>query len=54
VENSEFALYQIHRELETALPSITLLPLLASVQDEARMTQLMQAWKPDTVYHAAA
>jgi FlaA1/EpsC-like NDP-sugar epimerase len=54
VENSEFALYQIHRELETAHPSITLLPLLASVQDEARMTQLMQAWKPDTVYHAAA
>ncbi|MGE0100405.1 MAG: polysaccharide biosynthesis protein [Hydrogenophaga sp.] len=54
VENSEFALYQIHRELETAHPSIELIPLLASVQDEARMTQIMQAWRPDTVYHAAA
>ncbi|WP_439589615.1 polysaccharide biosynthesis protein [Hydrogenophaga sp.] len=54
VENSEFALYQIHRELENRHPSIDLTPLLASVQDEARMTQIMQAWRPDTVYHAAA
>lgn len=54
VENSEFALYQIHRELETSHPSIALTPLLASVQDQARMTQIMQAGRPDTVYHAAA
>jgi FlaA1/EpsC-like NDP-sugar epimerase len=54
VENSEFALYQIHRELETAHPALELVPLLASVQDEARMTQIMQSGRPDTVYHAAA
>jgi FlaA1/EpsC-like NDP-sugar epimerase len=54
VENSEFALYQIHRELETAHPGLELVPLLASVQDEARMTQIMQTGRPDTVYHAAA
>ena len=58
VENSEFALYQIHRELETLFdsgtPAVQLVPLLASVQDEARMGQIMQAWRPDTVYHAAA
>ena len=63
VENSEFALYQIHRELEAffaAVPTrdgatpVQLVPLLASVQDEARMTQIMQAWRPETVYHAAA
>jgi len=33
---------------------VELVPLLASVQDEARMAQIMQAWRPDTVYHAAA
>lgn len=62
VENSEFALYEIHRELEAAFESqdadsahaVQLIPLLASVQDEARITQIMQAWRPDTVYHAAA
>lgn len=54
VENSEFALYQIHRELETTHPLVTLTPLLASVQDQTRMTQIMQAGRPDTVYHAAA
>ncbi len=58
VENSEFALYQIHRELlawaEEAGAPVALIPLLASVQDEARMNQIMRAWRPDTVYHAAA
>lgn len=73
IENSEFALYQIHRELVTLLGSeadtlegakvgdgvrstsaVQLVPLLASVQDEARIAQIMQAWRPDTVYHAAA
>ncbi|WP_137918261.1 nucleoside-diphosphate sugar epimerase/dehydratase [Hydrogenophaga sp. 2FB] len=70
VENSEFALYQIHRELIALLgqdtdpleteeddnkgASVRLIPLLASVQDEARITQIMQAWQPETVYHAAA
>jgi FlaA1/EpsC-like NDP-sugar epimerase len=73
IENSEFALYQIHRELVTLLGSeadtledeevgdgvhatsaVLLVPLLASVQDEARIAQIMQAWRPDTVYHAAA
>lgn len=72
VENSEFALYQIHRELVALFggetdalgaeegdearraPAVQLVPLLASVQDEARIAQIMQAWRPDTVYHAAA
>lgn len=72
VENSEFALYQIHRELVALLgseadpleggsegdaratPTVQLVPLLASVQDEARIAQIMQAWRPETVYHAAA
>lgn len=60
VEHSEYALYNIHQELEAKLagrcgaePNV-LVPLLASVQDENRMRELMSTWRPDTVYHAAA
>ncbi len=52
VDNNEFALYQIHQELADS--GVTVLPLLASVADEPRMVQLMQVWRPHTVYHAAA
>ncbi|MCU0762434.1 MAG: polysaccharide biosynthesis protein [Hydrogenophaga sp.] len=56
VDQSEFALYEIHQELhERTEPSDTrLVPLLASVRDEDRMREILAAWKPDTVYHAAA
>lgn len=56
IEQSEFALYQIHQELEEKLASraIVLVPLLASVQDKERMHEIMSTWYPDTVYHAAA
>jgi FlaA1/EpsC-like NDP-sugar epimerase len=83
VEMSEFALYQIHQELQALLagerPSVAALeegvakvmdstlevadsseseieivPLLASVCDEVRMHEIMDTWKPHTVYHAAA
>jgi FlaA1/EpsC-like NDP-sugar epimerase len=29
-------------------------PLLASVQDEDRLLEIMDTWQPDTIYHAAA
>jgi FlaA1/EpsC-like NDP-sugar epimerase len=57
VDQSEFALYEIHQELESRLPDdqrVVLVPLLASVQDEARMREIMSTWRPETVYHAAA
>jgi len=81
VEMSEFALYQIHQELQVSLageqlsevgpvggdapeplddqeasngPDIEIVPLLASVCDEVRMQEIMDTWKPHTVYHAAA
>jgi len=83
VEMSEFALYQIHQELQALLagerpsvadpeegatkaldstledadssqPEIEIVPLLASVCDEVRMHEIMDTWKPHTVYHAAA
>lgn len=56
VEQSEFALYAIHQELEETLAycETALVPLLASVQDRDRMSEIMSTWRPDTVYHAAA
>jgi FlaA1/EpsC-like NDP-sugar epimerase len=56
IEQSEFALYAIHQELEQKLSDreTELVPLLASVQDNERMRDIMSTWHPDTVYHAAA
>ncbi|WP_240190299.1 polysaccharide biosynthesis protein [Azospira oryzae] len=60
IEQSEFALYAIHQELEERLAGLdgatppVLVPLLASVQDDDRMCEIMSTWHPDTVYHAAA
>jgi FlaA1/EpsC-like NDP-sugar epimerase len=56
VELSEYALYTIHHELQCKLGDAAprILPLLASVRDEARMREIMRTWKPHTVYHAAA
>ncbi len=59
LEQSEFALYSIHQELETrieqgVLPPTELVPLLCSVRDEARMAEVFRAWRPHIVYHAAA
>ena len=64
LELSEYALYSIHQELQRLsaklegdgepflLPRV--IPLLGSVQDERRLTELMQVWRPDVIYHAAA
>ena len=59
VEQSEFNLYTIHQELEQLsanvdLEGVELIPLLGSVQDEARIDGILGTWKPETIYHAAA
>jgi len=58
LELSEFALYSIHRELEALVrrdeTGTELIPLISSVCDEERVRRVFAAWRPDTVYHAAA
>ena len=56
IEQSEFALYAIHQELDEKLTDrqVRLVPLLASVQDADRLHDIMATWKPHTVFHAAA
>jgi FlaA1/EpsC-like NDP-sugar epimerase len=55
VESSEYALYSIHRELESlGVEGCELVPLLASVVDRERMARIFETWSPHQVYHAAA
>lgn len=53
LEQSEFALYAIHRNL-TEVSEVEIVPLLGSVTDEFRVSQIMQTWRPHIVFHAAA
>jgi FlaA1/EpsC-like NDP-sugar epimerase len=57
-EHSEFALYAIQRELEQHIGgtgrSVRIVPVLGSVRNPGRLSDVMDAWKVDTVYHAAA
>lgn len=62
IDNSEVALYNIHKELESIKKQqniydknhITLIPLLINIQDKLKLIQVFEKWRPQTVYHAAA
>lgn len=58
LDHSEYALYSIHQELDAlktkGLYTCELIPILASVRDEARVTSICKQYEPHTVYHAAA
>lgn len=57
VDINEYALYAIHHELEERARTTgesRIVPLLGSVRDRERMRDIMTAWRPQTVYHAAA
>ena len=54
VEQNEFSLYTLQQELEKTSGSCELIPLLASVQDENRIREIIFSLKPNTVYHTAA
>ena len=58
---SEYSLYKIRSELEDLKKSIEsinksveIVPILASVQDKIRMTDIVKTLKPDNIYHTAA
>jgi FlaA1/EpsC-like NDP-sugar epimerase len=68
LELSEFSLYTIYNELLDTLnrlayeksshgvvgPLPAIIPLLGSVADENRVSDVILAWKPNIIYHAAA
>lgn len=53
--HGENSIYQIHRELNKQYNGkIELVPVIADVKDRSRMFEVMELYKPDIVYHAAA
>ncbi len=56
LDANEFSLYSILNELETLQNDLDLeiIPILASIQNKKKISVLLNTWKPDTIYHAAA
>ena len=54
VENSEYALYRIDREMAEAHGEIARRAVLADVRDAARIEAVLSAEAPELVFHAAA
>ena len=69
LDDSEFALFTIHNELLGLIHSLMsesesesrgislvpkIVPLIGAVQNEERVTAILQSWKVDMIYHAAA
>jgi FlaA1/EpsC-like NDP-sugar epimerase len=54
VERSEFALYNIERNLRTLHPRLDARALIADIGDEPRMRQIFEEYRPEIVIHTAA
>lgn len=54
VERSEFALFNIEREMREAFPDIDFRPVLADIGIETRMQAVFDQYRPGLVLHAAA
>jgi FlaA1/EpsC-like NDP-sugar epimerase len=54
VERTEFALFQIERELVRDFAGLNFVPLLADISDAPRMREIFEKFRPHVVFHAAA
>ena len=54
LDANEFALYEIKKELESALPNARLRAIIASVTNKKRMMDVFSIFDVDTIYHSAA
>lgn len=54
LELGEYALYRIEQEFRSLYPNLPIACVIGDVKDTARMQELMQAYKPYVVFHAAA
>jgi O-antigen biosynthesis protein WbqV len=54
VEHSEFALYNIVKDLARDFPGVPVDGRLCDVRDRRKITALIEQFKPDIVFHAAA
>ena len=54
VGHGENSIYEIHHELQTTFPAITLHNVIADIRDVERIDCVMERYKPHVVFHAAA
>ena len=53
-EIAESPLFEIDREMRQAFPSSPLLPEIGSIQNRARLDEVLRQYSPSVIYHAAA
>ena len=53
-EQSEFALYTLEQELKQAFPELKFVCIVGDVRDAARVDEVLQQYRPASVFHAAA
>ena len=60
LDQSEFALFEIHSELKRRIDEVALIqpvelvPVLCSVEDKSRVQFVLGTYNPDIIFHAAA
>lgn len=54
LDNGEYNLYEIDREIRAAHPFLNIETMLADVRDGARIERIFTAFRPEIVFHAAA
>ncbi len=54
VERSEFALFQIEREIKEDYPETEIVTLLRDICDSERLEKVFKRYKPHVIFHAAA
>ena len=54
LDQAESPLYFVHLELVAANPDVEIVPIIADITDEARLTEIFARYQPDYVVHAAA
>ena len=54
VELNEFALYKVYEELISLNKNLKIISLMVNVQNQEKLESILETFKVDTVYHAAA
>ncbi|MED4553652.1 polysaccharide biosynthesis protein [Lysinibacillus capsici] len=54
VGHGENSIYTIHMELQQRSFGTDLIPIIADIQDRARIFEVIEQYRPDVIYHAAA
>ncbi len=52
--HGENSIYEIHREIVRDYPNLSVVPVIADIQDQQRIDQVFAQYKPNVVFHAAA